>query len=399
MRVMQSLKEVKPEPDPIVVAGLMAGTSLDGIDVVLACTDGHRLTRLCPAMTCPYSPQTRLLIEQAVELAGAVTDRPELLEVLDLRIAEEHAQAVLSLLGTQQQVMQPSLIGFHGQTVWHAPQAGSSVQLGDAQHLANHLGVDVIAELRQADLGAGGQGAPLAPVYHAALLDQAGITGSAAWLNLGGVANLTLLDGSISAGFDCGPANALMDRIARERLGKAYDCGGEKALTGVPDTRLVDAMLSDPYFDSAPPKSLDREHFAHSDTMTALQQMPVHDALATLAAFTVGAVERGLAWSARPVETLVVSGGGVHNRAVMQGLASLRPTDDTRDDRRGNRQGQTWRVISSDDIGAPVDGVEAELVAFLAARCVRGLPTSFPVTTGATKPIVGGRRFVPSTLV
>jgi len=187
---------------------------------------------------------------------------------------------------------QPSLIGFHGQTVWHAPQAGSSVQLGDAQHLANRLGVDVIAELRQADLGAGGQGAPLAPVYHAALLDQA-----------------------------------------------------------------------------------------------------------ALAAFTVGAVERGLAWSARPVETLVVSGGGVHNRAVMQGLAALRPTDDTRDDRRGNRQGQTWRVISSDDIGAPVDGVEAELVAFLAARCVRGLPTSFPVTTGATKPIVGGRRFVPSTLV
>jgi|GEM_PF-3532206 len=279
---MQSLKEVKPEPDPIVVAGLMAGTSLDGIDVVLACTDGHRLTRLCPAMTCPYSPQTRLLIGQAVELAGAVIDRPELLEVLDLRIAEEHAQAVLSLLGTQQQVMQPSLIGFHGQTVWHAPQAGSSVQLGDAQHLANRLGVDVIAELRQADLGAGGQGAPLAPVYHAALLDQAGITGSAAWLNLGGVANLTLLDGSISAGFDCGPANALMDRIARERLGQAYDCGGEKALTGVPDTRLVDAMLSDRYFDSAPPKSLDREHFAHSDAMTALQQMPVHDALLTV---------------------------------------------------------------------------------------------------------------------
>jgi len=226
---MQSLKEVKPEPDPIVVAGLMAGTSLDGIDVVLACTDGHRLTRLCPAMTCPYSPQTRLLIE----------------------------------------------------------------------HLANRLGVDVIAELRQADLGAGGQGAPLAPVYHAALLDQAGITGSAAWLNLGGVANLTLLDGSISAGFDCGPANALMDRIARERLGQAYDCGGEKALTGVPDTRLVDAMLSDRYFDSAPPKSLDREHFAHSDAMTALQQMPVHDALQEMTGEVTG--------KAKPGESLVLT--------------------------------------------------------------------------------------------
>ncbi len=384
---MQSVKEVDPGPEATVVAGLMAGTSLDGIDVVLTRTDGQRLQRLCPAITYPYSTNTRHLIEQAVDAADAVMSNPQLLVKLNTCIADEHAQALQALLNSELELL-PELIGFHGQTVWHAPERGQSLQLGDAQHLANRMGIEVIAEFRQADLAAGGQGAPLAPVYHAALLQQAGITGPAAWLNLGGVANLTLVDGGVTAGFDCGPANALLDRVARERLGQAYDRGGQRAYEGRSEPELVQQMLADPYFDCAPPKSLDREHFVRRDAVEALQQLSVDDALATLAAFTVGAVARGLAWSQRPVETMVVSGGGVHNRAVMRGLEHI--------GRSYSNPNCRWHVISSDEIGAPVDGVEAELVAYLAARGLRGLATSFPVTTGATRPVAGGRRFVPS---
>lgn len=379
----------------LVVVGLMAGTSLDGIDVVLARTDGHRLERLRPAVTRGYSDDTRQMIEVAVSLAGSVVEHTELLDELNQRITDEHAEALFEVMeaatgagksvgattATVTSDERPELIGFHGQTVWHAPESGLSLQLGDPQRLAERVGIDVIAELRQADLAAGGQGAPLAPIYHLALLEQAGITGPAAWLNLGGVANLTLVDGEVTAGFDCGPANALMDYVARERLGVPWDHGGENALAGKVDAELVDQLLADDFFDQAPPKSLDRDHFLSSAALAATERLPVNDALATLAAFTVASVAQGLAWSQRSVKTLLVSGGGVHNGAVMQGL----------EESVGRVSG--CRVITSDTIGVPADGVEAELVAFLAARCLHGLATSFPVTTGADKPVVGGRRF------
>lgn len=365
-----------PRAAALRVLGLMAGTSLDGIDAVWTRTDGETLQRLGDAITVPYSAATRTLIEQAVSAGDALRHEPGLRAELDRRIADEHAQAVRALVSPRKDL---DLVGFHGQTVWHAPQQGVTVQLGDPQRLANLLDVPVIGKLRDADMQAGGEGAPLAPVYHAALLGAAGFNGPSAWLNLGGVANLSLVDEGLIAGFDCGPGNALLDRMSVEHTGAAFDAGGARALAGVVHTALRDRFLADDFFDRAPPKSLDRDAFLTKAAFCAIRSLSLNNAMATLAAITVGGVRRGLEFSRRKIQTLVVSGGGVHNRAIMKGLAEI----------------PDCRVLCSDEIGSPSDGVEAELVAFLAARRVRGLACSFPTTTGARCETSAGERYEP----
>ena len=361
------------------VVGLMAGTSLDGIDVVLATTDGSTLQREFDVRTLPYSDHTRDLLIEAVALGAGIVANAALRQTLDQRVADEHAQAVRDVMQGREAIR---LIGFHGQTVWHAPQQGLSVQLGDPQRLADQLGITVIGQLRAADIAAGGEGAPLAPVYHAAILQQAGIRTPAAWLNIGGVANLTLIDDGVVAGFDCGPGNALIDRLITQHTGQLWDEGGERALAGQVDGSLVKRALMDEYFLRPAPKSLDRDHFLSCDWWRSITGLALNDAAASLAAITVAGVEHGLGMSPREVETLVVSGGGVHNRAIMDGLRGC-----------GVRH-----VISSDALGAPADGVEAELVAFLAARHMAGLATSFPSTTGVAEAVVGGQRYLPKSL-
>lgn len=364
----------------------MAGTSLDGIDVAVVRTDGRRLERLGLGLTRPYRAETLEAVRRAMARGGAMTrggaigaDAALRAEV-DRLVADDHALAVGDLLGNVQLPGPIELAGFHGQTVLHAPERGYSAQLGDPARLAHALGIDVVARFREADLAAGGEGAPLAPVYQAALLDSFGIDGPAAMLNIGGVANLGFRDPADAEsllGFDCGPGNALLDDCARERLGAACDIGGAAALAGEADMRIAGAVLADPFFAEGAPKSLDRDRFREHPAMRGLGSLGVNDALATLVAITVGGVVAGVERLPRRPERIVVTGGGRRNLAIMRALRSALacPVDD------GN------------DYGLDGDLVEAELMGFLAVRSLLGLPLTWPGTTGVARPTTGGVLF------
>ncbi|MFL0415851.1 anhydro-N-acetylmuramic acid kinase, partial [Sphingomonas sp. 179-A 2A2 NHS] len=267
------------------------------------------------------------------------------------------------------------LVGFHGQTVLHRPDRRLTIQLGDPQALARALGVPVVADLRQADLAAGGQGAPLAPAYHAALADMIGAARPVAFLNVGGVANLSWLgrDGGMIA-FDTGPGNGLIDLMVQSRGAGRYDDGGRLAAAGCIDRAVLSRLLGSGYFRQTGPRSLDRYDFP----IDAVADLSIEDAAATLVAFTAEAVACGATELPETPRRWIVCGGGRHNPTLMRAL----------DVRLGG-------VESCDTSGLRGDFIEAEAFAYLAARSVRGLPISFPATTGVPHPITGGRRWDP----
>jgi anhydro-N-acetylmuramic acid kinase len=261
------------------------------------------------------------------------------------------------------------LIGFHGQTILHRPQAGRTWQIGDAALLAAETGTKVAHDFRSADVAAGGQGAPLVPTYHAAL--AAGFPLPVAVLNIGGVANITWIgpDGALAA-WDTGPGCALLDDFCARHLGVPMDAGGRLAASGTPDEAVLARLLAAPYFARPAPKSLDRQDFVHA--LALVEQLPLADAAATLASFTARAV-----WAtamATPTR-LLVTGGGRHNAAVMAALRAASPCP----------------VAPVEDAGWDGDALEAQCFAYLAARVSRGLPLSFPGTTGVPRPWPGGR--------
>ncbi|SHI30854.1 anhydro-N-acetylmuramic acid kinase [Wenxinia saemankumensis] len=365
--------------DPIWVAGLMTGTVLDGnIDVALLRTDGERVTEFGPARLAPYPPG---LLELLQDTLAAARDwafegpEPAIFAEAEARLTEAQAEAVASLVADAHP---PGidLVGFHGQSVLHRTAApgvpGRTRQLGDGAAMAARLGVPVAYDFRSADVAAGGQGAPLAPVYHAALLDRLDAPDGTAVLNLGGVANVTYRapDGTLAA-FDTGPANAPINDFVRARGRGEMDRGGALARAGRVDEDRLAAALGHPYLARPYPKSLDRFDFGPA----LADGLSDEDGAATLTAFTAAAVGRGLdLLRERPVR-LIVCGGGRRNPALMDALrirAGVEP-------------------VPAEEVGWRGDFVEAECFAFLAARTLRGLPISFPGTTGAPRPLQGGR--------
>jgi anhydro-N-acetylmuramic acid kinase len=289
-------------------------------------------------------------------------------------VIETHLAAARSALA--QISGKVDLVGFHGQTVLHRPERRMSIQLGDPAAVADALGIPVVAHLRQADLDAGGQGAPLVPAYHAALAERLAIARPVAFLNLGGVANLTWFgeDGEIVA-FDTGPANGMIDLLVQSRGLGRYDDGGRLAAAGRVDDPALAALLDSDYFTRRGPKALDRYDFS----MDPVEHLSTPDAAATLTAFTVEALHLAVQKLPAPPSLWLVCGGGRHNPALMRAL-----------------RGRIGDFRSIDDFGLRGDFIEAEAMAFLAARSVRGLPITFPGTTGVEAPTTGGRRFDPS---
>ncbi|MCB1720664.1 MAG: anhydro-N-acetylmuramic acid kinase [Rhodospirillales bacterium] len=340
--------------------GLMSGTSLDGeIDVALVETDGHGFVKPLGFYAHPYDQRARDLVRSCFGKRA---------EDVETRAAEglvtyQHIAAV------KESGFEADVIGFHGQTITHAPEDGFTWQLGDGARLAAETGMDVICDFRSADMEAGGQGAPLAPLYHAAIM--AGRDGPLAVLNLGGVANVTYIDGKYILAFDTGPGNALMDDYALSHLGVNYDPDGAFAAAGQVDERAVAAFLEHPYFAAAPPKSLDRNDFEAG--LPALPGDP-NDALASLAAFTVEGVAASLAHFPQAPERWYVCGGGRKNAFVMAQLAA--------------RLGVPVEGIEA--LGHNGDAIEAECFGYLAVRSVLGLPLSLPETTGVAEPCCGG---------
>jgi anhydro-N-acetylmuramic acid kinase len=349
------------------VIGLMSGTSLDGVDAAWLETDGEALGAFGPSLTMPYDPALRADLHRILDRApGLRPDDPALLDATR-RLTEAHAEAVRRLGSLAD--LPIDLIGFHGQTILHDPAHGRTWQIGDAGALAEAVGVPVAYAFREADVAAGGEGAPLAPLFHVALARD--LPKPLAVLNIGGVANVTFIGsgGSVIA-CDTGPGNALLDDWVAQRTGQAFDADGALSAAGQVREDLVAAWLSHPYFVRPLPKSLDRQQFY--DVLGQLAGAAAADGAATLAAFTARAVaacplpERPRRW--------LVTGGGRHNPAIMAALAAALGVP----------------VQPVEAVGWDGDALEAQCFGFLAARVRCGLPLSLPMTTGVPHPMIGG---------
>lgn len=357
----------------MLAVGLMSGTSLDGIDAALIETDGEAHVRPIAFHGTAYDAAARAMLADAAALA-LQQERPLSLPAIvaagDL-LDQLHADAVGALLTAAG--VDPAgvdVIGYHGQTVAHRPDRRWTWQIGSGAALARATGIATVSDFRSADVAAGGQGAPLLPVYHAAL--AAGLVKPVAVLNLGGVANVTFIgtDGELVA-FDTGPANGLVDDWVASHAGARFDAGGALAAAGRVDDAVLAAMLDHPYFDAPAPKSLDRGDF----TLQPARGLSAADGAATLTAFTAATVALALhQLPARP-RRLLVAGGGRHNPVMLHMIAQ--------------RSGLVPEPV--DLLGWNGDGLEAEGFAYMAVRAMRGLPISFPGTTGSPMPLTGGR--------
>ena len=357
--------------------GAMSGTSLDGVDACLVRTDGERVLEVGPGGFRPYTPAERAV------LRAALGRWPEEAGVAEAAAVVEDAHAELLA-----QFPQAEVVGFHGQTLAHAPGGRGTHQAGSGARLAARLGRAMVWDFRSADVAAGGQGAPLAPFYHFACARRVGASGPVAFLNLGGVGNLTWVDpgapgpsapGGLVA-FDTGPANAPMDDLMAARRGLPRDEGGALAAQGRVAEAVLEHLLQDPYLAHPAPKSLDRQDFP--GLLPALEGLEDADALATATAFSAACVARGLALLPGRPGQLWVTGGGRHNATLMAMLAA--------------RCG--CPAVPVEAVGLDGDLLEAQAFAHLAVRVLRGLPLSAPGTTGVPAPTCGGRLARPAAV-
>lgn len=356
--------------------GLMSGTSLDGVDVALIETDGRRIKSFGPSGYRPYAAAERSLLRQA--LAEAVhleerTARPGSLREAERVVTAAHAEAVAAFLAQNRLTAQDiDIIGFHGQTVLHRPERRLTVQIGDAEALAKAIHIPVMHDFRAADVESGGQGAPLVPVYHRALAQSLQREGPIVVVNIGGVSNITYIDGDATLiACDTGPGNALLDDFMFRTTGQAFDQEGRMAGEGTPDADWIAQALALPFFASPPPKSLDRNDFAQ----LKLGDVTPADGAATLTAFTAEAIAAVLPLLPKPPQSWVISGGGARNLTMMRMLREkLKPAT----------------VEAADALGWSADAIEAQAFGFLAARGMKGLPLSYPTTTGVPMAMTGG---------
>ncbi|GBD44001.1 Anhydro-N-acetylmuramic acid kinase [bacterium HR40] len=358
---------------PLRALGFMSGTSMDGVDVALVETDGEQQFRPIAATTRPYPPELRARLAALVARRGDDAAESAAVEVWLTACHIEAAKALLDGLPACERRL--DLVGFHGHTVDHRPRAGVTRQIGDATRLAHALGVPVVHDFRSEDVRQGGEGAPLVPVFHALL--ARGLERPLAFLNIGGIANVTWVGpGDRLLAFDTGPGNALLDDWSLRTTGRPFDENGRLAASGRVDKSRLARLLAHPFFLRPPPKSLDRNDFP----LSAVEGLDPADGAATLAALTIEAVVRAIPFLPQPPCRWLVCGGGRRNRTLVAGLASRLEVP----------------VAPVEAIGADGDALEAQAFAVLAVRVLRGLPTSFPDTTGVAAPCCGGRIALPN---
>jgi anhydro-N-acetylmuramic acid kinase len=359
-----------PEAALKTIIGMISGTSMDGIDIAVIKTDGLARVEFGPADTMPYPELLRQeLLDFLKDPARAQIDP---LTELESHVTESFRAALVDfIIKHHLKNSEIDLIGLHGQTVYHNPVQQFTRQLGNGKKMAKQLGIPVVDQFRLQDVAIGGQGAPLVPLYHQALATA--LPKPLIILNWGGVGNITYLDHTNLLAFDTGPASALCDDWTRRHFNMPFDIDGKLAKQGKVDSNILQKLLSHPFFDIRPPKSLDRNAFhAHVNNILSLSPL---DGLATLTAFTIHATAKACEHlPQRPLRWLV-AGGGRHNKTFMQGLCELlhvavEPVESV-----------NWRG----------DSLEAECFAYLAQRSCLGLPLSLPSTTGVLKPCTGGR--------
>jgi anhydro-N-acetylmuramic acid kinase len=361
--------------------GLMSGTSYDGVDVALLNTDGEDIGRVGPTGYRPYSEQERAVLRRAIAAAvhlGDRAERPKLLAEAEELVTDTHAEAVEAFLAANgMSASEVKVVGFHGQTVLHRPDRGLTVQLGDGPTLAARLGIPVVYDLRAADVAAGGQGAPVVPVFHRALVRMLRRAHPVGVLNVGGVSNVTFVDGDADiVACDAGPGNALIDDFLRLRTSRLQDDDGLAAAAGRVDEDAVARVLTHPFFAKPPPKSLDRNTFRQwVAEQGGLAAKSTEDGAATLTAITAAAVARAIDVLPRPPASWIIAGGGTRNPTLMRMLAQrLAPA----------------AVETAGAVGWSADALEAQAFAYLAVRTLHDMPLTFPSTTGVREPMKGG---------
>ena len=344
--------------------GLMSGTSLDGIDVAILRTDGEKFVEPGKFLTLPYTKKFRESLRSTLGSSAPF-------ELVEQELTLLHAEAIDTLLTKAgRKFSDIDLIGFHGHTVFHDPAQLKTYQIGDGSLLAAKTGIDVVCDFRRNDVSHGGQGAPLVPLYHLALANK--LTKPLALLNIGGVANVTYINGDKDSliAFDTGPGGALLDDLIRRKMGKDFDDDGRLASSGLVSEQVLSEFLSKPYFEEHPPKSLDRDHF----DITPISELSARDGAATLTAFTCEAVARALDHLPVPPKFWLVTGGGRKNKFMMKKLSeALRAP-----------------VKPVEAVGWDGDALEAQAFSYLAVRSIRNLPITLPSTTGVNKPMSGG---------
>lgn len=373
----RAIEKTGPATKPVWAAGFMSGTSLDAVDGAMILTDGTDVLEFGPVAERKYTPDERAVLQAATEAARAWNwqgPKPEaLFRAACEVITKTHAGAWAMLTG-EAGAPRPVLAGVHGQTVLHRRarpgQAGATLQLIDAAGMRAALGVPLAYDFRSADVAAGGQGAPLAPAYHSALMSRLGGE-PAAVLNLGGVANITARasDGTLIA-FDTGPANGPIDEWVEGHGKGTHDTGGRLAAAGRVHEGLLAQLLDHDWFDEPPPKSLDRYDFNAS----MARGLSLEDGAATLTEFSAAAVAAGIRQLPERPARLIACGGGRHNPSLMAALKRQVPCP----------------VLTAEEAGWRGDSIEAEAFALLAVRTARGLPLSWPGTTGVPGPQTGG---------
>jgi anhydro-N-acetylmuramic acid kinase len=350
--------------------GLMSGTSMDGVDAAVVETDGEGIAGFGPSAFRAYGPEDRELLRAAL---GRWPGEPGL-EAVEAQVRSAHAAAVAGFDGVE-------VVGFHGQTLAHEPRGRGTHQVGRGDWLARDTGLPVVWDFRTADVASGGEGAPLVPFFHFALARRIAVAAPVAFLNLGGVGNVTWVDpratgpeapGALLA-FDTGPGNALIDDFLASRRGEPFDADGAAAAAGRVDEAALAGLAAHPYLRRAPPKSLDRQDF--HGFLDKVAGLSTEDGAATLAALTVACVAEAARHFPEPAGRWLVCGGGRRNRTVMAMLAA-----------RTNAP-----VGPVEAVGLDGDMLEAQAFAYLAVRVLRGLPTSSPGTTGVRLPVSGGR--------
>lgn len=363
--------------EPVIALGLMSGTSLDGIDGALLETDGERILDTGPFHTVPYPDTFRVRLKSAVEAAAC---KNELTNDHDLisDLTSLHCECIGELLATvspDSKWASPSLVGFHGHTTLHRPDQGLTQQVGDPMKIAKAFSIPVVSNFRAYDVEHGGQGAPLAPIYHAAMLNTDSKPVCVA--NIGGIGNITWIgpEANDLIAFDTGPGNGLMDAWVEQTTGARFDEGGSLAAAGNVSASALDELLSLPYYALDYPKSLDRSDLS----LKPILGLTPADGAATLLAYTVRTILMGVGQCPATPLALYISGGGRHNKTLMAVLAEESPC----------------AVHAIEDRGWNGDVVEAQAFAFMAVRSQLGLPITFTNTTGAATALTGGELTSP----
>jgi anhydro-N-acetylmuramic acid kinase len=355
--------------------GTMSGTSMDGVDVALLDTDGEGRVLFGPTGFRPYTDPERAILRAALAEGPGIVDRTHRSPVLaaaEALVTVAHAEAVERFMVAHGLAPEGiDAVGLHGQTVIHKPGERLTVQIGDGAGLARRLGVTVVHDFRAADVAAGGQGAPLVPVFHQALVRAADLPRPVAVLNVGGVSNITYVDGDDPPiACDVGPGNALIDDFMLERTGVPVDQDGRMAGLGRVHNQALAHWLDLPFFREKPPKSLDRNAFERS----GVASLSTEDGAATLTAFTARAIAEVLHHLPKAPELWIVCGGGAFNPTFLRFL----------------EQAVGRRVVTADTVGWNAAMMEAQAFAYLAVRALAGLPLTYPTTTGVREATTGG---------